>query len=102
GNAGTTADRLFDRADFALYLAKQNFRGTAVVFSAEHEAEINEQGRIEQALRAADFDKEMHLVFQPIVDADTNGISAYEALARWESPVLGTVPPDIFIRAAES
>jgi predicted signal transduction protein with EAL and GGDEF domain len=101
GEAGTTADRLFDRADFALYLAKQNFRGTAVVFSAEHEAEINEQGRIQQALCAADFEKEMHLVFQPMVDADTNGIFAYEALARWESPVLGNVSPGVFIRAAE-
>ena len=101
GDAGTTADWLFDRADFALYLAKQNFRGTTVVFSAEHEAEINEQGRIQQALRAADFDREMHLVFQPMVDADTNGISAYEALARWENPCLGSVPPGVFIRAAE-
>ena len=101
GDAGTTADRLFDRADFALYLAKQNFRGTTVVFSAEHEAEINEQGRIQQALLGADFESEMHLVFQPMVDADTNGISAYEALARWESPTLGPVPPGIFIRAAE-
>jgi diguanylate cyclase (GGDEF)-like protein len=101
GDVGTTADRLFDRADFALYLAKQNFRGTTVVFSAEHEAEINEQGRIQQALRAADFEQEMYLVFQPMVDADTNGISAYEALARWESPALGPVPPGTFIRAAE-
>lgn len=101
GEAGTAADRLFDRADFALYLAKQNFRGTTVVFSAEHEAEINEQGRVQQALRAADFESEMHLVFQPVVDADTDGISAYEALARWESPSLGTVPPGVFIRAAE-
>jgi diguanylate cyclase (GGDEF)-like protein len=101
GDAGTTADRLFDRADFALYLAKQNFRGTAVVFSAEHEAEINEQGRIQQALRAADFESEMYLVFQPMVDADNNGISAYEALARWESPTLGPVAPAVFIRAAE-
>ena len=101
GEAGTTADRLLDRADFALYLAKQNFRGTTVVFSAEHEAEINEQGRIQQALRAADFEQEMYLVFQPMVDADTNGIFAYEALARWESPALGPVPPGTFIRAAE-
>jgi diguanylate cyclase (GGDEF)-like protein len=101
GDAGTTADRLFDRADFALYLAKQNFRGTTVVFSAEHEAEINEQGRVQQALLGADFESEMHLVFQPMVDADTNGIFAYEALARWESPTLGPVPPGIFIRAAE-
>lgn len=101
GEAGTTADRLFDRADFALYLAKQNFRGTTVVFSAEHEAEISEQGRIQQALRAADFEKEMYLAFQPMVDADTSGISAYEALARWKSPTIGTVSPGVFIRAAE-
>ena len=101
GDAGTTADRLFDRADFALYLAKQNFRGTTVVFSAEHEAEINEQGRIQQALRAADFEDEMHLVFQPVVDADTSRIFGYEALARWHSPTLGAVAPGVFILAAE-
>lgn len=101
GEGGTTADRLFDRADFALYLAKQNFRGTTVVFSAEHEAEINEQGRIQQALRAADLDTEMSLVFQPQVDADTGRISGYEALARWESPQVGSVPPSAFIVAAE-
>jgi len=101
GEAGTTADRLFDRADFALYLAKQNFRGTTVVFSAEHEAEINEQGRIQQALRAADLEAEMSLLFQPQVDADTGRVSGYEALARWESPLVGTVPPGAFIIAAE-
>jgi diguanylate cyclase (GGDEF)-like protein len=101
GEAGTTADRLLDRADFALYLAKQNFRGTTVVFSAEHEAEINEQGRLQQALRSADLETELYLLFQPLVDVDTGEISAYEALARWESPVLGSVQPMAFISAAE-
>lgn len=101
GEAGTTADRLFDRADFALYQAKQNFRGTTVVFSAEHEADINEQGRIQQALRAADFETEMYLMFQPQIDVDTGRVCGYEALARWESALIGPVPPDRFISAAE-
>jgi diguanylate cyclase (GGDEF)-like protein len=101
GDAGTTADRLFDRADFALYLAKQNYRGTTVVFSADHDKEINEQGRIQQALRAADLEAELHLAYQPVVDVDTGRVMAYEALARWQSPVLGAVSPNAFIRAAE-
>ena len=100
-DGGETAENLFERADYALYHAKQSQRGLPVIFSARHETMIRETGRLEQALRHADVDAEMSLVFQPMVDAASGRTVAFEALARWSSPELGQVPPDRFIAIAE-
>ncbi|OYW28919.1 MAG: GGDEF-domain containing protein [Caulobacter sp. 12-67-6] len=98
---GQTSEQLFERADYALYHAKQNLKGSAVVFDERHEADIRELGRVEQALRRADLDAEMHIHFQPIIDTGAKRTIAFEALARWSSPELGDVPPAVFINAAE-
>ncbi len=39
--------------------------------------------------------------YQPIVSLDGNGIIGFEALARWQHPVLGALPPSVFIPIAE-
>jgi len=44
---------------------------------------------------------ELSVVFQPQVDLTTGRTSGFEALARWNSPCLGNVRPDMFIPAAE-
>lgn len=41
------------------------------------------------------------LNYQPIVDVATGKWKGLEALCRWNSPALDTVPPDIFIKEAE-
>ncbi len=92
---------LFERADYALYHGKSVRRGSAILFSAEHEAQINSYARIEQALKGADFERELSVVFQPIVDIRVQETVAFEALARWSSPTLGQVPPGQFIPVAE-
>ncbi|ESQ76134.1 bifunctional diguanylate cyclase/phosphodiesterase [Asticcacaulis sp. AC402] len=94
-------ESLFERADYALYHAKRTQRGQVVVFSSRHEEQIRSHGVIEQALQAADFDNEMSLVYQPIVDTRTGRASTFEALARWNSPILGAVGPGDFIPVAE-
>ncbi|WP_254699791.1 putative bifunctional diguanylate cyclase/phosphodiesterase [Trinickia violacea] len=99
--AGRTSEQLFERADYALYYGKENRRGHTTIFSGQHESRIREFGSVEQALRQADLEKEMVLHYQPIVDVRTREIRAYEALARWHSPVLGDVAPNLFIRVAE-
>jgi diguanylate cyclase (GGDEF)-like protein len=99
--AGDNVEQLFERADYALHLAKQRGRGRVVIFSSEHETEIDQFGRLTQSLRDADFDSEMSMHFQPIFDVELGRPVAFEALARWDSPTLGRVPPDVFIRAAE-
>jgi diguanylate cyclase (GGDEF)-like protein len=99
--AGSTAELLFERADYALYNAKQHHRGCPVIFSIEHETEIRQFAKLEWCLHHAHFESEMSLNFQPIVDVERGKIVAFEALARWDSPTLGRVAPDIFIRVAE-
>jgi diguanylate cyclase (GGDEF)-like protein len=99
--AGRTAEMLFERADYALYFGKQIKKGEMVVFSDEHETTIRQSSRLEQALRGADFEAEMWMAFQPIVDMARRRVIAFEALARWQSPELGAVKPDQFIKVAE-
>jgi diguanylate cyclase (GGDEF)-like protein len=99
--SATTAEALYECADYSLYHAKRHLRGRTVTFSSELEAEIRSRGVIETLLRTADFDTEMDLVFQPIVDSMSEHTVGFEALARWQSPRLGWVSPADFIPAAE-
>lgn len=100
-DGGLTASQLLERADYALYFAKQNLRGAPVVFTEAHEAEMHDFSVVDQSLRAADLDRELSIVFQPQVDAVERRTTGFEALARWKSPQLGDVRPDVFIKAAE-
>lgn len=98
---GDNAAHLFEQADFALYHAKQHARGGTVVFSQEHEREIMHQSRVDQELKSADLERELHMLFQPFIDTDTQQVLGFEALARWDNATLGRVSPDVFIRSAE-
>lgn len=99
--AGATAENLFECADYALYHGKQTTKGGLVIFSREHETRIRAASRAEQSLRAANLDEELWVAFQPIVEAASGRVVAFEALARWQSPELGPVSPSVFIPMAE-
>lgn len=100
-DGGTTAEELFERADYALYHAKRTRRGSAMLFSDQHSDEIKALNRVENALREADLEVELRPVFQPIVDMEIGRTIGFESLARWDSTTLGPVPPAVFIAAAE-
>ena len=100
-DAGTTAELLYERADYALYHAKAKCRGRPVIFSRAHEVEIRKRSTIEHTLRRIDLDAELSLHFQPIVNLATARLVGFEALARWHSPELGDVAPGVFISVAE-
>ena len=89
------------RADTALYSAKQKGRAGIAVFSAEMDEINRRRVRIEKALRDRDQRDSIGLLFQPIRDLATGELRAFEALARWEHPELGTVSPAEFIPIAE-
>lgn len=91
---------LYDAADYALYKGKADRRGLATLYAAKHEALLRADRAIEAALQSANLAAEMEVHYQPIVDHDQR-VLAVEALARWNSPVLGNVRPDIFIPLAE-
>ncbi|WP_416799771.1 putative bifunctional diguanylate cyclase/phosphodiesterase [Castellaniella sp.] len=90
-----------ERADYALFHAKQAGRGCVELFTPEHEQAIRRSGLVEQALKAADLDAELFMLFQPIALAKSLKLNGFEALVRWNSPVLGLVSPGEFIPIAE-
>lgn len=45
--------------------------------------------------------EEFYAVYQPKYDTNTLQITGFEALCRWESQSLGTIPPSIFIPISE-
>lgn len=98
---GRSVREIYERADHALYQAKRVSRGDVVVFDANHEAELGNISRVDQTLRVSDLEKELFVMFQPQHDVVTGRVIGFEALARWQSPTLGLVPPSIFIAAAE-
>ena len=100
-DAGLSVSQLLERADYALYFAKQNLRGAPVLFNARHENEMRDFSLVDQTLRSSDLEQELSIVFQPQVDITENRTVGFEALARWNSAKLGAVRPDIFIKAAE-
>ena len=98
---GEKREALFDRADYASMAAKQEARGGAVVFAEKHARDISKVRALEHALRTADFEREIYIVFQPQFDVSINRVTGYEVLARWRSAVLGEVSPAQFIPMAE-
>lgn len=95
------AHTLYEHADYALYHGKRSHRGTVTLFSDEDKKQIHKKANIDQALRLADFDTELTVYFQPIVNIQGRTTVAFEALARWTSPLVGAVSPMEFIPAAE-
>lgn len=71
------------------------------LFDAELRERIRIQGELGLALAQALRQDELSVAFQPIVDLGSGRIVAFEALARWHHPELGTVPPQTFVGVAE-
>jgi diguanylate cyclase (GGDEF)-like protein len=96
-------DELVRRADLAMYRAKRDRSALAQPWSPDLDNQGGRDRDLERALRdALARPHEFTLHYQPIVDATTHAVRRAEALARWRSPVLGQVPPDRFIAAAEA
>jgi diguanylate cyclase (GGDEF)-like protein/PAS domain S-box-containing protein len=98
---GISAEELVRSADLALYASKGGGRGQFRFYSSDLHAEAERRRQIEEDLRDALAKDQMHLVYQPIVDAKTNKVVTLETLARWDHPELGAISPAIFIPIAE-
>lgn len=94
-------EQLMRNADFALYRAKTEGRGTFRFFEAGMNAAMLARRKLEQDLRHAITNGEFELYYQPIVDLKTQSVCAFEALVRWQHRERGTVPPMEFIPLAE-
>ncbi|MBS7780304.1 bifunctional diguanylate cyclase/phosphodiesterase [Acidovorax sp. CCYZU-2555] len=99
-NAGLTDLR--QASDAAMYVAKSRGGNQAVVFAAAMHDARRLEAELEQDLREALLrEGELTMAYQPVVRASDRKVLALEALARWNHPRLGMVPPDRFIALAE-
>ena len=98
---GATHDKLLKAGDLALYEAKSHGRGIACRYLPELWERAEERRTLEADLATALERNELALAFQPVVDAADESITGFEALLRWNHPVLGAIPPMQFIPVAE-
>ena len=94
-------EELSRKADLALLAAKAGGRSQFRYFEAAMDACVSRRRLIESGLRRAIDNNELHLMYQPILDLKTNTVVCFEALLRWNSPLLGAVSPGEFIPIAE-
>lgn len=98
---GKDLEQLLKNADIAMYKAKEAGRKSYVVYDPGMNKVFTERIMIEKHLQSALDENEFELYYQPQLDLRTNKITGFEALLRWNSPVLGPVSPLKFIKVAE-
>jgi diguanylate cyclase len=96
-----SAEDLLRNADTAMYQAKGDGRGRWVMFDPTMLDRARERIGIESALRQALSNRQLRLVYQPIMTLGDSRVAGAEALIRWDHPQRGAVPPAVFIPVAE-
>jgi diguanylate cyclase (GGDEF)-like protein/PAS domain S-box-containing protein len=100
-DSGVGADALLANADVAMYRAKARGGNACVSYASEMNVGAHTSLSMESALFRAIERDELLLHYQPLVSTKTGRIVGVEALARWQHPELGLVPPSVFIPLAE-
>ncbi len=98
---GHDFETLLQRADTAMYRAKEEGRNTYRFFDDRMNQESLARLTMRQELRRALELKQFVLYYQPQLDLRTRKVVGVEALIRWRHPEKGLVPPGAFIPVAE-
>jgi diguanylate cyclase (GGDEF)-like protein/PAS domain S-box-containing protein len=98
---GRTVEELMRNADLALYRSKDIGGGEHCEYEPSLHASAEERRQLEFALRNALKRDELLLHYQPVVDAGSEELVGFEALARWNSAEHGFISPAKFIPLAE-
>ncbi|HUO28954.1 MAG TPA: EAL domain-containing protein [Bryobacteraceae bacterium] len=96
-----TAAEIVRDAEAAMYAAKNKGRSRCELFDKGMRTRLTERTRLEHDLRAAIHDEQLAVHYQPKVRLRDGRICGFEALARWNHPLLGPIPPTEFIPLAE-
>lgn len=94
-------EEIMRQADSALYMAKASGRGRCQLYDQFVFSMDMRRTSLERLLLSGEANVELTVAYQPIVSVESGTIVYVEALARWDSPELGRVPPDEFIHHAE-
>ncbi|EQB17213.1 putative bifunctional diguanylate cyclase/phosphodiesterase [Sphingobium lactosutens] len=92
-------DDVVRKAQAAVKIAKRT--GKVEIYRNGVLKEAQRRFSIESRLRDALSQGGLSLAYQPLIHLQTGEITGFEALARWNDPELGNVPPTEFIAVAE-
>ncbi len=95
------AQTLQHMADIAMYQAKKEGRNRYFWFENSMEAELKVRSELVAGIRAGIPSGEFVPYFEQQIDTATGDLVGFEMLARWNSPTLGVVSPEVFIPIAE-
>jgi diguanylate cyclase (GGDEF)-like protein/PAS domain S-box-containing protein len=95
------AEEILRDADTAMYRAKMLGKSRFELFDPAMREHAVARMALETDLRKALERNEFLLYYQPIVSLDNGALIGFEALARWQHPERGLVPPGEFISVAE-
>jgi diguanylate cyclase (GGDEF)-like protein len=98
---GVDVQSLLQRADVAMYVAKEHPSGCEV-YTRERDGYSPDRLTLMTELRRAIDRGQLVLHYQPKVHLRTGEMEGVEALVRWAHPDRGIIPPDEFIPAAQT
>jgi diguanylate cyclase (GGDEF)-like protein len=97
---GEDVETLLQRADVAMYLAKEDHAGCELYDSARDEYSPARLALVAELRRAID-QEELVLYYQPKAELQSGRVVGVEALVRWQHPERGLLPPGEFVPLAE-
>jgi diguanylate cyclase (GGDEF)-like protein len=100
GRPGSAEDLMQD-ADLALCKAKAIGKNGYVKFESAMQTAAQDRIHLEMDLANALELRQLFVVYQPMLDLESEQVVGVEALLRWRHPVSGVVAPDLFIPIAE-
>jgi diguanylate cyclase (GGDEF)-like protein/PAS domain S-box-containing protein len=98
---GMTTSSLLRDADIAMYEAKRAGKGQIKIFDPAMRLGATTHLEYRSELGLALENRQLRLVFQPLVDLRTGEVLGAEALVRWMHPTRGEIAPAEFIPVAE-
>jgi diguanylate cyclase (GGDEF)-like protein len=99
--SGRSVSELIQNADTALFKAKNAGRNQFAVFTREMLAQAQHRLNLSRDIRHAMEDGDFRVVYQPIIDVESQRLRGVETLLRWDHQDGYSVPPQEFIRVAE-
>ena len=97
----TDENKIMIYAEAALFQAKEEGGNRAVFFDDQIKKKVTQELQLTNDLFFALNRNELELYYQPQVDSQSERITGFEALIRWNHPVLGMINPEFFISIAE-
>ncbi len=97
---GDDAHKLIQRADVAMYVAKEAHSGFEI-YSTDQDGYSPARLALAAELRQAIDNHDLVVYYQPKADFKQGRVTGAEALVRWTHPEHGFLPPDEFIPLAE-